>query len=366
MKAVIYGAGSIGRGFISELMYKSSFDIILIDVDTNLITLLNEKKKYPLTLISQEKEETIYIPIKKIINGNDSDAIVSEIRDCDIIFTAVGANALKYIAKSLASGLNLRKDSVNIILCENMVDANIKMGNLLLQYMNSLEKVGLLRASVGRMVPVSLNNDDILKVKAEPYYNLPIDGDGIVGTLPDFLGLIKVSPFDYAIDKKLYIHNLGHVACAWLGQKYNFEYIYECLEVKEIKDTVYSAMHEAALGLIAKYNCSKAELDEHIDDLIYRFSNNKLKDTVKRVGKDTKRKLSPTDRVVGALNLCIKYNIENKAIIKVIKAGLAFKNDDEGTSYVQTIIASKGVSFVITDICKINKNSKVFKKLYNN
>jgi len=363
MKAIIYGAGSIGRGFISELMFKSFFDIVLIDVDTNLITLLNEKKMYPLTLISQKKEETINIPIKKIINGNDSVSIINEIRNCDIIFTAVGTNALKYIAKNLAMGLNLRKDSVNIILCENMVDANIKMGNLLLQYMDSLDKVGLLRASVGRMVPVSLTKNNLLSVKAEPYYNLPVDGDGIVGILPEFIGLIKVSPFDYAIDKKLYIHNLGHVACAWLGQKYNYEYIYECLEVKEIKDTVYRAMHEAALGLIAKYNCSKEELDEHIDDLIYRFSNNKLKDTVKRVGKDTKRKLSSTDRVVGALNLCIKYNIENEAIVEIIKAGLLFKNDDEGTNYVQTMIISKGVASVITDICGINQNSKVFKKL---
>lgn len=42
-------------------------------------------------------------------------------------------------------------------------------------------------------------------------------------------------------------------------------------------------------------------------ELIDRFGNRLLGDTVERVGKDTKRKLSENDRLVGAANLCLKH-----------------------------------------------------------
>ncbi len=339
MNAVIYGAGSIGRGFIAELMHKSGFDITLIDVNTELLDLLNEKKEYTLQLISKKGIEEVLLPVGRAINGNDAAAVKDAISNCDIIFTAVGANALKYIAENLAHGLSARTESVNIILCENMQNAHIEMDRLLKENMDNTDNVGLLRASVGRMVPLPVAGEDPLIVKAEPYYHLPVDGDFVVGDILEFLGLELTSPFDFAIDRKLYIHNLGHAASAYLGYLHGCEYIYQCMQIDSIKDTVRQVMKEAAAGLFAKYNCDKQQLNNHIEDLLNRFGNQHLGDTVARVGKDLRRKLSSTDRLIGALNLCIQYALPHDTIGQIIKSALKFQNDDEGTNYVQNLIA---------------------------
>lgn len=362
-KAVIYGAGSIGRGFIGELMHKSGYDIYLIDVNKQLLGLLNDRGKYDLKLISPKQVVTIEIPVKKAVDGTDEQAVVDAIRECDIIFTAVGAGALKYIAPNMAKGLMARTKPVNIILCENMQDAHKEMNELLLEHMTSTQNIGMLRASVGRMVPLPVNGDDPLIVKAEPYYHLPIDADCIVGDMPEFIGLERITPFDFAIEKKLFIHNLGHAASAWLGNMHSCEYIWQSLDIEEVKETVRSAMLQAANGLVARYNCSLDELIVHIDDLILRFTNRSLGDTVSRVGRDTRRKLSSKDRAIGALNMCMEYNLPCDAIIKAIRAGLKFENDDEGTLFVKDIIDNKGIGYVVENICGIDDTSVVYNKI---
>ena len=159
------------------------------------------------------------------------------------------------------------------------------------------------------MVPITESNSDIMTVKAEPYYKLPVDADFIKGKLPRFFGLELISPFDYAIERKLFIHNLGHAACAWLGAKKNLTYIYEAIEDIEIKQQAIEAMKEAATALCIKYDKDISDIIEHINDLIFRFGNRELKDTVSRVGRDTRRKLSPDDRAIGAYKLCESFNL---------------------------------------------------------
>lgn len=73
------------------------------------------------------------------------------------------------------------------------------------------------------------------------------------------------------------------------------------------------------------------ELFKHINDLLTRFGNVSLGDAISSIGRDTKRKLSPNDRAVGAYRLCNSLNLPYSAIMNVIKAGLESKSDDDGT-----------------------------------
>lgn len=347
--AVIFGAGSIGRGFIGELMNLSDFDITLVDVNQELIKKLNEKKSYTLELLTNEDKVVKNIPIKTAINGNEIDNVSKAVAYADIIFTAVGQKALIYIASPIALGIEKRQNPINIILCENMMDAHIEFSDMVEEYLDdkdNISKAGFIRASVGRMVPLPKTDSDILVVKAEPYYHLPVDADFIRGELPQFVGLEKTSPFDYAIDRKLFIHNLGHVACAWLGYKKNYTYIYEAVSDIEIRTTAQNAMMEAASALCKKYDKDINDLLEHINDLLMRFENISLGDTISRVGRDTKRKLSSNDRAVGAYKLCRELNLSSDAIIQVIKSGLEFQNDDEGTMQIQHMVAKDGIDKV--------------------
>ena len=45
-KAVHFGAGNIGRGFIAPVLIENDFQVIFVDVDKNLVDHINTKKKY--------------------------------------------------------------------------------------------------------------------------------------------------------------------------------------------------------------------------------------------------------------------------------------------------------------------------------
>ena len=50
-KAVMYGAGSIGRGFIGQLFSESGYETIFIDVNEELIRNLNERGQYSIRFV---------------------------------------------------------------------------------------------------------------------------------------------------------------------------------------------------------------------------------------------------------------------------------------------------------------------------
>ena len=47
MKAVMYGGGNIGRGFIGLLFSQSGYDVTFIDVAEPVVDALNREKRYP-------------------------------------------------------------------------------------------------------------------------------------------------------------------------------------------------------------------------------------------------------------------------------------------------------------------------------
>jgi mannitol-1-phosphate 5-dehydrogenase len=74
---------------------------------------------------------------------------------------------------------------------------------------------------------------------------------------------------------------------------------------------------------------SRQDLLDHREDLLFRFKNSALGDTVHRVGRDLCRKLSRDDRLVGAMLLCAKHNLPFDAIATVYQAALNFAARDE-------------------------------------
>ena len=56
MKAVVYGGGNIGRGFLGQLLYNSGFETVFVDVNRELIDKLNETRSSPIKIVSNEKQ----------------------------------------------------------------------------------------------------------------------------------------------------------------------------------------------------------------------------------------------------------------------------------------------------------------------
>jgi len=89
-------------------------------------------------------------------------------------------------------------------------------------------------------------------------------------------------------------------------------------------------MNQAARALAAEHGVELAVLQDHVRDLLRRFANKGLGDTIERVCKDPLRKLAPQDRLVGALNLCRKHNLSSAWIAVGTAAALRFHTQAGG------------------------------------
>ena len=327
MNAVIFGAGNIGRGFLGQLFYEASFNTIFIDINKDLLNKINSSNSYNLCLISNDFERLLEIKNVCAINGSNITAVANAVKNADIICTAVGVRALPFIVKGLAAGLIKRTEAVDIIICENLKDADKLLKELVIKEESGITNVGFVEASIGRMVPASLPQQDIQY--AEPYGIIPIDADAMVRKL-DIKGFIPSSPFEFYIERKLFLHNMSHTFCAWLGAKKGYTHIYEAIADNEIYNNVRDAMAESSNALSKKYSKPYAEIFKHAEELLERYKNKRLADPISRVGGDVERKLGKNDRIYGAINLCKEQNMPYEHISLAIEAGEWYINNIKG------------------------------------
>ena len=367
-QAVMYGGGNIGRGFIGALLSQSGYEVTFIDVAEPVVKVLQEQKQYPIRIVSTDGHEDVWVENVTAVNGNLPEA-VEAIANCDIMATAVGARILKFIVPNIVSGLRKRwelgKGPLNIIICENLNDANkILEGMLKAQLTQEEQKkfdetVGLVEASIGRMVPVQteeMKEGEPMRVCVEAYGFLPVDKAAFKGEVPEIKNLVPYEPFDFYIKRKLYVHNMGHATCAYLGDLLGLDYIYEAIAVPEVRILVQNAMLESEMALAKRYGAPVLDLQEHITDLLYRFTNAALKDTCQRVGGDPARKLSPEDRLIGSSKLAMEEGITPAYIAVGAAAGLRRYLKENGG--VQSMGGAKAA---LHEIAKLEDGHPLFK-----
>ena len=166
------------------------------------------------------------------------------------------------------------------------------------------------------------------------------------------------------VDRKLFIHNLGHAASAFIGYLYDhrFIYIYEALAVPEVYDHVIAAMMQAADILRKKYpgEFTAEDLNDHIKDLLSRFRNKALGDTIFRVGCDLMRKLGPEDRLAGAIRAALDNDLKYDEILFALVCGCHFKAiDQEGNMLKEDVEFfnhyENDIKSVLTEVCGFNE-----------
>lgn len=367
-KAVMYGGGNIGRGFIGALLSHSGYEVTFIDVAEPVVKHLQEFHTYPVRYVTTQGFEDVWTPNVTAVNGNDAEAASDAIAGCDIMATAVGARILKFIVPNIVAGLRKRWAAggapLNIIICENLMDANKVLEAMLKEQLTEEEckkfdeTVGLVEASIGRMVPVQTDEmkaGEPMRVCVESYGFLPVDKDAFKGEIPEIKNMVPFAPFDFYIKRKLYIHNMGHATCAYLGDLLGLEYIYQSIDVADIRVLVQNAMLESAMALSGKYGVPLAEIQMHITDLLYRFTNAALKDTCQRVGGDPARKLSPDDRLIGSSTLALEQGVTPAYITVGAAAGLKrYIDETEGLEQGEDTAAK-----VLADVSKLDLGGKL-------
>ena len=343
-KMVIFGAGKIGRSFIGQLFGCGGYNVVFIDVDPILVDLLNRQGSYRVVIKSDRNEEII-VPNVQAISAFDRSNVVEAVSTAGIMAVSVGKNALEKVIPVVAEGLIQRNANnpgvpLDIILAENMRSAAEFTKEILKKNLPSGfptdNLVGLIETSIGKMVPIipliELEKDPLV-VFAEPYNTLILDGMGFRSVIPEIKGLAPKSNIKAWVDRKAFIHNLGHASAAYYGHYHHPDalYLYEVLDDREVLQFTKDVMLQSADILRTVYpdDFTAADLNNHIDDLIHRFRNKALQDTIFRVGQDLSRKLSDDDRFMGSIHLARQYGKPYDLILRAMTYGLCFNAKDE-------------------------------------
>lgn len=350
---VIFGAGKIGRSFIGQLFGCSGYEVVFIDVDPMIVAGLNEKGSYRV-VIKGDTDEEIIVPNVSAISALDNEKVIEAVSKAGILAVSVGKNVLEKIVPIIAAALekryaNEQHPALDIILAENMRSAADFVRCILVQNLPTSfpidEMVGLIETSIGKMVPIiplAELEKDRLVVFAEAYNSLILDEKAFKNPIPSVKGLAPKSNIKAWVDRKAFIHNLGHATAAYYGFAKHPQavYIYEVLNDPEVLNFTRSVMLQSAEILLTAYpkDFMKEALEAHIDDLLYRFRNKALKDTIFRVGMDLSRKLSYDDRFMGAIHLAMENNQPFYLILEAMSFGFSFNATNEiGDSFSSDI-----------------------------
>ncbi|RAK07764.1 D-mannitol 1-phosphate 5-dehydrogenase [Halanaerobium saccharolyticum] len=373
-KALHFGAGNIGRGFIGLLLNLSEYEVVFADIDQEIIAELNEYKSYRVSEVGDEKEKHYQVDNVRGILSNKTYQVAEEIKDADLITTAVGVNNLKYLAEVIAEGIKLRiaeapNKKLNIIACENAVRATSKLKKEVYKFFTQEEEekaekqVGFVDSAVDRIVPPQ-ENEDRLEVKVEPFKEWIVDKTQFKGKIPIIEGMTPSDNLLAFVERKIYTLNTGHAATAYLGFYYNYQYIHQAIKDEKIYDTVKSALEESGQSLVKLYDFDSKEHEQYIEKILKRFMNPALKDSVERVGREPMRKLSEEDRLVTPALRAVENDISPTGLSKSIAAALLFDVEaDEQSQKMQKLIQEKGVEQALEEITTIKSESKLGRKI---
>ncbi|KFA98444.1 MULTISPECIES: mannitol-1-phosphate 5-dehydrogenase [Vibrio] len=370
MKALHFGAGNIGRGFIGKLLADAGIHVTFADVNETVVNALIERQSYPVKIVG---EDCVVEQVNNVTAVNSTSAdIIELIATVDMVTTAVGPTVLKIISKSVAQGIEKRLESgntapLNIIACENMVRGTSQLKEMVFEHLSddakafAQEHIGFVDSAVDRIVPPAEEGEtDPLAVTVETFSEWIVDETQFVGDIPAIKGMECTDNLMAFVERKLFTLNTGHLITAYLGVLAGHETIKDSIEDPAIFADVQAAMQESGEVLIRRYGFDAEAHAAYIQKILNRFANPYLRDEVDRVGRQPIRKLSPQDRLIKPLNGTIEYGLPNSHLIKGIAAAFLYKNDDDPQAVeLQAMFAEQGFAKTLAHYSELNVDSEV-------
>ncbi|MBR5886544.1 MAG: mannitol-1-phosphate 5-dehydrogenase [Alistipes sp.] len=363
MKALHFGAGKIGRGFIGALLRTSGYDVVFADALPQVVDTINHKGSYCVHLVGNQSVVQRIDGVSAVVAS--SDLAVEEVSQADVITTAVSMSRLADVAAVVARGLERRHFAgvttpLNILCCENGIRATSHLRTLVAELIDLNvvgQNVGFVDCCVDRIVPI-IAMENPLDVAVEPYFEWCIDRTAVVGELANLTDAHFVDDIDAYVSRKLFTLNTAHCTTAYLGAHKGYKYIHEAICDADIREIVSGVMRESGSALVKKFSLPMDEQMAYAETILLRFANARLGDTVSRVSRDPKRKLSPQLYFSYPISLALECGVAVDYLATAVAAALAFRSKEDAQSLeLQQMIAELGVENTIREVCKITDSN---------
>jgi len=375
-KAVHFGAGNIGRGFVAEFLHNSGYEVVFCDVMDSIIDQLQASKSYKVIQVGSEGNSESTITNYRAINSKTHEAdVIKEITTADIVTCSVGPNILKWIAPVIAKGIDSRPNDatpIAVIACENAIGATDTLAKHIKddhtpdhRLEDHHERARYANSAIDRIVPAQEPGMG-LNVKLEKFYEWVVDRTPFADHEPPAIEGIKwVDDLIPYIERKLFTVNTGHAAAAYHGYYHRKTTVYDALQDPKILEEVRKALAETSNLIVGKHGISEEEQQEYVDKIITRIGNPHLEDAVERVGRAPLRKLGRKERFIGPAAELAEQGKEVWALLDAAEMAFRFQNvdgDDESAELAK-IMSSKTAEDIAASVCDIQSSHPLFNDL---
>ncbi|MGI1806537.1 mannitol-1-phosphate 5-dehydrogenase [Exiguobacterium sp. TDN 0502] len=356
MKAVHFGAGNIGRGFIGLQLVKTGYEVCFVDVNTTVVEALKTRNSYDVGYASEQAGRETVEGVTALNSLSEPEQVIAAIRKADVITTAVGPTLLAKIAPLIAEGLQQREQNtpVYIIACENMIGGSKHLEQEVARYQSIQEDWYFPNAAVDRIVPLQ-HHEDPLYVEVEEFFEWVVETKDLPESHPHINGVTYVEDIEPFIERKLFTVNTGHAIASYLGALFEKETIAESLQDPRIRRGVQTALYETGWLLLEKYGFNPVDHSAYIQKNMKRFENPRIHDEIVRVARSPIRKLSPSDRLVKPAKELMERGIEADGLARGIAAALTyFDPNDSESSELHAYISKHGIEDTLHTYLKLS------------
>ncbi|GAB2537216.1 mannitol-1-phosphate 5-dehydrogenase [Brachybacterium huguangmaarense] len=366
MKAVHFGAGNIGRGFIGLLLHEAGIELVFADVVEALIEQLTAADSYTVHVVGDEPKDIEVSGFSAVNSATETERLVEEIAGADIVTTAVGAHILKFVAPGIAAGIAARPEGapkLAVMACENAINGtDILAAEIAKNYEGGdlADRVNFANTAVDRIVPAQAP-DAGLDVTVETFCEWVVEEPPFEGSAPAIPGATYVNDLEPYIERKLFTLNTGHATTAWYGWAQGIEKISDAIADEAIRATVSDVLDETSALLVAKHGFDPEVQAAYKAKILTRFANPYLPDTPERVGRSPMRKLSRHDRIVGPAAELAERGMAHDALMGAFSAALAFTPEgDEEVTQLQGILAGGDPEAATVEITGLDASHPLF------
>ncbi|MEZ2391395.1 mannitol-1-phosphate 5-dehydrogenase [bacterium RCC_150] len=349
MKAVHFGAGNIGRGFVGLLLHEAGYEVVFADVADALISQLAAASSYEVHEVGENAAVKTVSGFRALNSSSEEAAVVAEIATADLVTTAVGPHILKFVAPVIAQGLAARASGsqslapLQVMACENAINATDLLHTEVRAAWNGaaeeLSSVAVFaNTAVDRIVPNQAPGQG-LDVTVETFYEWVIDRTPFGDAAPVIPGATFVDELAPYIERKLFTVNTGHASAAYFGYAAGLEKISDAMADPSVASRVRAVLEETKTLLVAKHEFVEAEQEAYVQKILSRFTNPYLPDTVNRVGRAPLRKLGRHERFVGPAAELAERGVTPVALLDAMSAALRFDDgaDDEAVELARML-----------------------------
>lgn len=349
MKAVIFGAGNIGRGFLGLELFKSGYDIIFVEALESVVKDLRERKQFLVEYLDQTHEQ-ITVPVRKTFHTDEIDDIAKCINDCDIVVTAVGPKNIYNTAPLIKKGIHNTRGKI-VIAAENAPNNSW----IIRDEISAQDNYTIFpRCAVDR---IAIRDEDITKV--ERPFEWIIENPGKELAINGVQYVTDITPY---LERKLLLLNGTHAVLGFLGYNIGIDSPAVAMQDKNIRTIIIGALRETGEALVAEYKFDHIAMNQYQENIITRFENQFVPDKIHRLARDPIRKLS--ERVIKAALLAEKHNLPTKNLEAGIQAALHYHNlDDKESCQLQSMLKNKGIDFVLQTYFNLSNDCELWKRL---